>query len=115
MRLREIAHSRTGDKGKVICISLIAYRDQDYPLLVERVTVDVVSSLFRHHITAPVTRYCVPNLMALNFVLRRPDTESVTRSLALDAHGKGLGSALLDLEIPQSSRLLPGWKESTDE
>ena len=99
MRLREIAHSRTGDKGNVLTISLIAYRDEDYPLLEEKVTAERVSCHFHDFIDRPVIRYCVPKLAALNFVLHRPWRDSVTRSLALDAHGKCLGYALLNLEI----------------
>ena len=93
------AHSRAGDKGNLVNISVIAYRDEDYELLKEQVTEERVSALFHEHIDAPVTRYCVPNLCALNFVLHRPMTESVTRSLRLDAHGKGLSSLMLSLEF----------------
>lgn len=99
MLLREIAHSRTGDKGNVLTISLIAYRDEDYPLIEEKVTAERVTALFSDFVDMPVIRYCVPKLAALNFVLHRPLSESVTRSLALDAHGKCLGYALLNLEI----------------
>ena len=99
MLLREIAHSRTGDKGNILTISLIAYREEDYPLLETKVTAERVSSQFSDFIDRPVVRYCVPRLAALNFVLHRPSGESVTRSLALDAHGKCLGYVLLSLEI----------------
>lgn len=99
MKLRELAHSRAGDKGNLVNISVIAYRDEDYPKLVECVTEERVTELFREHITKPVVRYCVPNLVALNFVLHRPLNESVTRSLRLDAHGKSLSSLMLSLEI----------------
>ena len=99
MLLRELAHSRTGDKGSFVTVSVIAYRDADYPRLVSFLTVDRVSQQFCAQIVGPVERYEVPNLCALNFVLRRPPQESVTRSLALDAHGKSLGSLLLELEI----------------
>ena len=99
MKLREIAHSRAGDKGNVVNISVIAYRDEDYQLLVERVTEERVTELFREHVTCAAVRYCVPNLCALNFVLRRPATESVTRSLRVDAHGKSLSSLMLTLEL----------------
>ena len=99
MKLREIAHSRAGDKGNLVNVSVIAYREDDYPVLVERVTEDRVTELFREHITKPVVRYCVPNVFALNFVLHRPATESVTRSPRLDAHGKSLSSLMLTLEI----------------
>ncbi|HET9100440.1 MAG TPA: hypothetical protein VFN62_08615 [Acidobacteriaceae bacterium] len=99
MKLREIAHSRAGDKGNLVNISVIAYRDQDYELLVARVTEERVEELFREFIVGRVERYCIPNLCALNFVLHRPLTESVTRSLRLDAHGKSLSSLMLSLEL----------------
>jgi hypothetical protein len=99
MLLRELAHSRTGDKGSKVTISLIAYRPEDFALLVAQVTPERVSELFRDFVDRPALRYCVPHLAALNFVLQRPESQDVTRSLALDAHGKCLGSALLSMEI----------------
>jgi hypothetical protein len=102
--LREIAHSRTGDKGNLVTISLIAYRPEDFDLLVRDVTPDRVALYFSEIIDGPVTRYVLPHLSAMNFVLRRPATLAVTRSLALDAHGKCLGSALLALEIDVTPR-----------
>ena len=99
MKLREIAHARTGDKGNILNISLIAFREDDYSLLERHVTAERVTALFSSLIVSPVERYCVPELGALNFVLHRPPTESVTRSLALDAHGKTLSFALLNMDI----------------
>jgi hypothetical protein len=99
VKLREIAHARTGDKGNLLNISLIAYEEIDYPFLEKQVTAERVTQLYASLIVGPVQRYCVPGLGALNFVLRRPDSESVTRSLALDAHGKSLGYVLLNMEI----------------
>jgi len=99
MILREIAHARTGDKGRLVTISLIAYRREDYALLEERITAERVSEHFAGLLVAPVQRYSLPSLGALNFVLQRPLAQSVTRSLALDAHGKCLGSALLAMQI----------------
>ena len=99
MLLHEIAHARTGDKGNIVTISLIAYRNEDFRLLEERVTADRVTKHFESLIDAPVRRYSLPQLCALNFVLHRPLSSSVTRSLALDAHGKCLGSVLLGLEL----------------
>lgn len=101
MQLREIAHSRTGDKGNVVTICVAAYRPEDFQLLEERVTAGRVSELFATMIDRPVDRYLLPHLSAMNFVLHRPATQSVTHSLALDAHGKCLGSALLAMEIEQ--------------
>jgi hypothetical protein len=99
MKLREIAHARTGDKGNIANIALIAYNEGNYRLLVEQVTAERVTHLFAPVIVRPVERFCVPGLGALNFVLHRAASESVTRSLALDAHGKTLSFVLLNMDI----------------
>jgi hypothetical protein len=105
MLLRDLAHSRTGDKGNLVTISLIAYRPEDFDLLAREVTSERVAAYFSGITDAPVRRYLLPHLSALNFVLHRPATLAVTRSLALDAHGKCLGSALLALEIDVTPRV----------
>ena len=99
MFLREIAHSRTGDKGNIITLSLIAYRKGDYATIEQQVTAERVAEFFSGIVEGPVVRYSLPHLGALNFVLHRPETKTVTRSLALDVHGKCLSSALLGMEI----------------
>ena len=99
MLLNQLAHARTGDKGDIVTISLIAFRIEDFPLLEQSVTAERVAAHFSSLIEGPVQRYTLPQLGALNFVLHRPIPNTVTRSLALDAHGKCLGSALLALEI----------------
>ena len=100
MLLRDIAHARAGDKGNTSNISVIAFDAKDYPLLERWVTPERV----RHHLAGlvqgEVLRYALPGIGALNFVLRDALAGGVTRSLALDAHGKTLGSAMLALEIP---------------
>ena len=99
MLLNQLAHSRTGDKGNIVTISVIAYRAEDFKLIEAKVTAERVSAHFGELLEEPILRYSLPHLAALNFVLRRPQSSSVTRSLALDAHGKCLGSALLAMEI----------------
>lgn len=99
MKLRELAHSRTGDKGNISCISLIAYQEADYPLLVEQVTAERVKDWFGSIVSGDVIRYEIPSLGALNFVLHGALGGGVTRSLALDMHGKSLSSFLLDMDI----------------
>ena len=99
MKLRDIAHSRTGDKGDTSNISVIAYDAKDYPLLVARVTAERVRAHFVGIVQGEVVRYELPNIAALNFVMSRALGGGVTRSLALDGHGKSLSSALLDLDI----------------
>ena len=99
MKLREIAHSRTGDKGDVSNISVIAFNPEDYPLLVEHVTAARVAEHFAGITSGPVTRYEMPNVGALNFVLEGALAGGVTRALTLDAHGKSLSSLMLELDI----------------
>ena len=99
MKLREIAHSRTGDKGNISNISVIAYDAKDYLLLLAQVTPDRVKAHFAGVVEGEVVRYELPKIFALNFVMDKALGGGVTRSLALDAHGKSLSSALLDLEI----------------
>jgi hypothetical protein len=100
MRLRELAHARTGDKGDTSQISVIAYDQGDYAYLAEHVTADRVRAHFAAIVRGDVTRYELPVLGALNFVLEKALAGGVTRSLSLDAHGKSLGSVLLELELP---------------
>ena len=103
MKLREIAHSRTGDKGNISNISVIAYDAKHYPLLLAQVTSERVRAHFAGVVEGTVVRYELPNLAALNFVMTQALGGGVTRSLALDAHGKSLSSALLDLDIEPGS------------
>jgi hypothetical protein len=100
MRLRELAHTRTGDKGDTSQISVICYEEGDYQYLAEYVTAERVHAHFAAIVLGDVVRYELPSLGALNFVMDRALAGGVTRSLALDAHGKCLSSILLELEIP---------------
>jgi len=103
MKLREIAHSRTGDKGDTSNISVIAHHEKDYPLLQRYVTAERVKEHFSGVVKGEVIRYEMPNIGALNFVMRNALGGGVTRTLALDIHGKCLASAMMDMEIPEPS------------
>ncbi|MDE4176272.1 hypothetical protein PXK01_19125 [Phaeobacter sp. PT47_59] len=99
MLLHEIAHARAGDKGDTSNISVIALQPENWPLIKEQVTAGRVAAHFGIADAGSVTCYSIPQLHALNFVLRGALVGGVTRSLALDAHGKCLASILLDMEI----------------
>ncbi|WP_198328003.1 AtuA-related protein [Psychrobacter faecalis] len=99
MKLREIAHSRTGDKGDISNISLIAFKSEDYELIKEKVTERVVKEWLKGIVQGKVVRYELPNLNAFNFVMYGALGGGVTKSLAQDMHGKSLSSKLLDLDI----------------
>ena len=100
MKLRTLAHARTGDKGDTSNISVIAYEPGDYAFLAEHVTAERVRLHLAAAVRGNVTRYELPDLGALNFVLEQALGGGVTRSLALDTHGKSLSSSLLELDLP---------------
>ena len=99
MKLYELAHSRTGDKGNISNVSLIAYDPADYEMLKEKVTPERVKEHFIGMVKGDVVRYELPNIYALNFVMQAALGGGVTRSLSVDMHGKGFSSYLLDMEI----------------
>src|SRR5262245_30038637 len=100
MKLRELAHARSGDKGDVANIAVIAFDERDFPHLCEQVTVERVRQLFAHLTTGAIDRHELPSIGALNFVLHDVLAGGVTRSLRLDAHGKSLSSLMLEMDIP---------------
>ena len=102
MKLRELAHARTGDKGNSSNISVIAYDPGDFVFLAEHVTAERVRAFFAGTVKGAVERYELPGIGALNFVLHDTLGGGVTRSLALDIHGKSLSSNLLEMEVPDT-------------
>ena len=99
LALHAFAHSRAGDKGNHSNISLFAYRDEDYRLLVELVTVARVTAWFSTRRPTSVQRFLLPNLAGMNFVLENVLDGGVNDSLNLDMHGKGLSFHLLAQEV----------------
>ncbi|WP_273421122.1 hypothetical protein [Curvibacter lanceolatus] len=97
--LARLAHGRTGDKGNTSSISVIAYEAQHWPLLVEQVTEARVAELFASRRPTRVTRYLLPRLQAMNFVLHDILEGGVNDALNLDAHGKSLSGLLLTLPV----------------
>ncbi len=100
MKLHDIAHARAGDKGDISDVTLFAFDARDYPLLEAAVTIARVRAHFAGLVHGEIERYVLPQLGAIKFVLHGALGGGVTRSLALDAHGKCYSSLLLDLEIP---------------
>ena len=98
-KLYDVAHCRAGDKGNTSILSLIAYRQEDFTLLQARVTVEAVKRHLADIVKGDLARYELPHLWALQFVGRDALAGGVTTSLALDAHGKSLSAALLEMEI----------------
>jgi hypothetical protein len=99
IRLVDIAHARSGDKGDTANVGVIALEPRWYPLLVRTLTRDRVHSHFRGVITGDVERFELPNLNALNFLLHGALDGGGTLSLKTDAQGKVFSTALLRMEI----------------
>lgn len=99
VRLLEIAHARSGDKGDTANIGLIAIEDRHYPVLVREVTAERVKRHFGSLCLGSVERFELPNIGALNFLLHNALGGGGTLSLRIDAQGKTLGAALLRMEI----------------
>lgn len=101
--LHAIAHSRAGDKGNRLNMSLMPYKPEHYTLLAEQVTPERVLALFTHRGATSCKRYELPNLHALNFVVDEVLEGGVNGSLNLDGHGKSNSFRLLSLtvELPE--------------
>ena len=98
--LYRAAHGRTGDKGNRSNISVIAWHPRLFAPIVEQITTDLVALQFAHRRPTRVTRYALPTLHAMNFVLDDVLDGGVNDSLNLDMHGKALSFHLLAMAIP---------------
>ena len=99
MKLYEIAHSRAGDKGNTLTLSLIPFNESDYDMLCGKVTVDKVAMHLQQIVSGHIERFELPNIHSLLFVCHNALLGGVTTSLAADPHGKTLSYALLQMEI----------------
>jgi hypothetical protein len=99
--LRDIALARSGDKGNRATLSVIALDAADFPLIERLLSAECVERHFAGVVTGDVQRFVLPQLSAVHFVMHDALAGGVTRSLALDAHGKTLSAALLDLPLPE--------------
>ena len=99
MKVRDIALARSGDKGNRATLSVIVRELEDYPLLERVLTAERVRAHFEGVVQGAVQRYALPHLGAVHFVMNEALGGGVTRSLALDAHGKTLAFAILDVAL----------------
>ncbi len=99
VKLRDIAHGRSGDKGDAANIGIIAYNDNGYEIIKKYLTAERVKKHFEGICLGKVERFELPNLRALNFLLRDTLGGGGTVSLKHDAQGKTLAAALLRMEF----------------
>lgn len=99
VRLGDIAHARSGDKGASSNIGVIARSPADYQFLLERLTPERVQDFFRPLGVGKVVRYELPNLLAVNFILSDVLDGGGSVSLRIDAQGKAFGQVLLEMRL----------------
>ena len=99
IKLRDICHARSGDKGDTVNIGIACYDARDYPWLNQRLTVERVTAHFGRWVKGPAQRYELPRIAALNFVIEGALDGGVTRALMIDGHGKGYSTILLEMEF----------------
>ncbi len=112
IKLLEIAHARSGDKGDTANVGLIALKDEYYPILVKEVTAEAVKKHFGEMVKGKVERFELPNLKALNFLLHESLGGGGTLSLMTDAQGKTFSTALLRMKIDVDDDLFSNQRES---
>ena len=103
MRLGDIAHARSGDKGNRANIGVVANDAVAFELLYARLTGEAVADYFRPLGIGSVCRYILPNILAFNFVIERALAGGASRSLRIDTQGKSFGTALMELRLPDDS------------
>lgn len=100
MRVADIAHGRSGDKGDTCNVGIVAYDEDGYALLRRELTAARVAAHFGDLVRGTVTRYEMPGILALNFVLTRALDGGGTMSLRSDHLGKTMYAWLLRFELP---------------
>ncbi|HEX7075101.1 MAG TPA: hypothetical protein VF226_13750 [Hyphomicrobiaceae bacterium] len=114
VKLHEIAHGRSGDKGNRLNVSIIAYEERHWPILLKQVTAERVANLFAYRGVTEVRRYELPHLQALNFVIEDALEGGVNSSLAIDTHGKCLSYHVLGMEVLVEDEMAEGASPNAD-
>ncbi|MCL4547185.1 MAG: hypothetical protein M1495_01285 [Bacteroidetes bacterium] len=99
IKLIDIAHGRSGDKGDAANVGIVAYDDKGYEIIKKHLTTERVKKHFEGICFGKVERFEMPNIRALNFLLHNTLGGGGTVSLKHDAQGKTLAAALLKMEI----------------
>jgi hypothetical protein len=106
IRLAEIAHGRSGDKGNHANVAILAYSQSGYRWLETELLESRVASYFKELGVTRVVRYPAPHLLAFNFILENALGGGASRSLRTDTQGKALALALLEMKLPRPE----GWE-----
>jgi hypothetical protein len=99
-QLRELAYARSGDKGDICNVGLLAFDDTAYEIIAREVTPEVIKAHFGDMVKGAVEIYPLPNVNAFEILLRNSLGGGATRTLIFDQTGKSMATALLRLEVP---------------
>ncbi len=113
VRLGDLAHARSGDKGNSANIGVVANDEASFLWLRTQLTDAVVAAYFDPLQIGKVRKYELPHLRAFNFVIEKALAGGASRSLRLDTQGKALGMAILELRLPAPENLASGHTTET--
>jgi phosphoribosylaminoimidazole-succinocarboxamide synthase len=99
VRLSELALARSGDKGDISDIGLMAFNEKTYEIIKKQVTPQRVKEHFKHWVKGEVEIYEMPNILSLEIVMRQALGGGATKTLRFDQTGKAMGNALLFMEV----------------
>jgi hypothetical protein len=99
MMLKDLAYARSGDKGDIINIGVMAFNKENYEVIRNKLTPEKIKNFFGEDVQGDVTIYEMPNLNSLEIVMRNALGGGATRTLNLDQTGKAKGQALLFMEL----------------
>jgi hypothetical protein len=99
VRLSELCYVRSGDKGDISNIGLLAFNGRNYEIIKKQVTPERVKGHFKEWVGGDVEIYDMPNINALEIVMHRALGGGATKTLRIDQTGKAMGNALLWMEI----------------
>jgi hypothetical protein len=113
IKLSQIAHARSGDKGNHANIGVIAYTASGFEFLGTALTADRVAQFFAGLCPSRVERFELPRILALNFLLHDVLAGGASQSLRIDTQGKLLSTAIGDLELPEPPGLVGMLRETS--
>ncbi len=110
VKLRELCYARSGDKGDMCNVGVLARSPKIYPWLCANLTAAVVKRFFKGKVLGKVSRFELDNLEGLNFLLEQSLGGGGTTSLLVDPQGKTMSQALLEMQVKVPAGLLRGLK-----
>ena len=99
MQLKDVAYARSGDKGDISTIGVIALNSNYYQQLKKELTPEKIKDFFKGMVKGSVTIYPEDNIECFQIICHGGLDGGATRTLRYDSTGKALGCALLRMEV----------------